>query len=367
MLAIGLLDPKPGELICDLCASPGGKSTAILEALGGSGGVLANEAIRSRTDALRLNLARQGASRWVVSSMDPEDLADLMEGTCDAVLADVPCSGQSLVGSGKQKVSCFDPKLVAHAAGRQGRILASAARLLRPGGRLVYSTCTFSWQENEDRVMGFLAGNPEFELAPDERLTGWQSPSPAPEGCYRLWPDKDRSAGAFAARLMKRGGSVPGRPAVFQRQARGRRVGRRAETGGNPPWQEWGMWRGEVELVSFERYRVAAIPADMPAALRGVIEAGQAAGLPEAAQQFGKVWQPAYGLAMRRDGAFSASQAVDLSDDAARAYLRGESVRTGLRGWAVATWRGWPLGWLHGSGHAASNKLDKAARLNSVQ
>ena len=114
-------------------------------------------------------------------------------------------------------------------------------------------------------------------------------------------------------------------------------------------------------------HEVAAVPADLPGVLQGVIEAGRAAALPEAARLFGKTWHPCYGLAMRRGGAFVPHQVVELSDDMARTYLRGEAVAAGVRGWAVGRWRGWPLGWLHGAGWTASNKLEKAARLATPQ
>lgn len=362
MLPVALLDSQPGELVCDMCAAPGGKASAILEALGPSGGLLANETIRGRIDALRLNLARQGSSRFVVTGLDPEELAGLLPEAFDAVLADVPCSGQSLVSSGRQKASCFEPRLVDHSAARQRRILSAAAALVRPGGRLVYSTCTFSWTENEGQVIRFLEENTGFDLAPVGLLNRWQSPDPAPQGCYRLWPDRERTAGAFAARMVRREGPHPQAQAKIV--AEGRRTGRKhVPMSGMPPWREWGDWKGQVRFVPTSSSRLAAAPADLPDVLAGLVAAGHALVVAEAAELFGKTWRPSYALAMRRDKAFAPLRVVELSDDQARICLRGQGIATGVRGWAVALWKGWPLGWVHGSGRVAANKLEKAARL----
>ncbi len=363
LLAVALLDARPGEVICDLCAAPGGKATAILEALGPAGGLLVNETIRSRIEPIRLNLARQGASRFVTTSLDPQDLAALMPAGFDAVLADVPCSGQSLVGAGKQRLSCFDPKMVNLNAARQRRILAAAAALLKPGGRLVYSTCTFSWAENEGQVRQFLADHPDLSLSSDPRLAAWQSPDPAPQGCYRLWPDTDRVAGAFAARLVRGDGPTAHELPPPRQTRRPTARHRRPESAPEVSWQDWGEWRQEIRLVPTGPQQVAALPADLPPPLQSLVDQGRAVGLPDAAQRFGKTWQPAYALAMRRDGAFAPSQRLDLSDDQAKAYLRGQTVPAAITGWTVTTWRGRPLGWGHATGRTVNNKLDKAARV----
>ena len=201
LLAVTLLDAKPGERICDLCAAPGGKSTAILEALAGDGWLLANEPVRSRWGALQFNLARHGATNYVLSQADPETLAQRLAGQFDAVLVDAPCSGQSLLGRKKQTEAAFQDPTVAHCAARQERILAAAQRLVRPGGRLVYSTCTFAPAENELQIEAFLNQWSGWSLEPDERLATWQSRL-LPQ-TYRLWPHLHACGGTFAARLVR--------------------------------------------------------------------------------------------------------------------------------------------------------------------
>ncbi|MFQ6049076.1 MAG: SAM-dependent methyltransferase, partial [Phycisphaerae bacterium] len=366
MLAIRLLAVQPGELVCDLCASPGGKATAILEALGHTGGLLVNETIRSRLAPLNINLARHGASRFIVTCMDPSELAEILPGCFDAVLVDAPCTGQSLLGRGRQRLSAFDPHHIVHCAARQRRILAAAARLVRPGGRIVYSTCTFSWQENEAQVMQFIAEHQDFDIQRDEGLITWQSPSPAPHGCYRLWPDVDRCAGAFAARLLRCRADVGAQSLQMSlpREAAKRR-GRRDKL--SLAWDKWGRWAAEVRIVPIGQQGAAAMPADLPAVLRQLAEAGRIISAAQGAVRYGKRWQPAYALAMRRDGAFVPSERVQLDDEQAAAYLRGEPIATSVLGWAVATWRGYPLGWVHGTGRIGTNKLRRFARLPAIE
>ena len=123
-----------GPVVCDLCASPGGKASALLEAIGSSGYLLANEPIRSRVAPLAFNLARTGYDRFAISSLDPEVLASTLGGVFDLVVIDAPCSGQALLGRGKQSVSALSPHQIAHRRARQQRILAAATNLLKPGG-----------------------------------------------------------------------------------------------------------------------------------------------------------------------------------------------------------------------------------------
>jgi 16S rRNA C967 or C1407 C5-methylase (RsmB/RsmF family) len=117
---------------------------------------------------LEFNLARHGSTRYVISSLDPDEMARRLPAEFDAVLVDAPCSGQSLVGRGKQTASAFAPNTIEHCAARQVRILDAAASLVRPGGRLVYSTCTFAYAENEGQIESFLQRHSEWQLAPND-------------------------------------------------------------------------------------------------------------------------------------------------------------------------------------------------------
>jgi 16S rRNA C967 or C1407 C5-methylase (RsmB/RsmF family)/NOL1/NOP2/fmu family ribosome biogenesis protein len=352
LLAIAALDARGGESICDLCAAPGGKSTAILDALEAGGWLLANEAVHSRVALLRYQLARYGVPRFGLSNRDPDTLADRCEEAFDAVLVDAPCSGQSLLGRGKQTESSFLPATISHCAARQSRILEAAGRLVRPGGRMVYSTCTFAYLENESRVEEFLSLHGDWEIAPQPRLEAWTSSSL--NGCYRLWPHRDGCGGAFAAVLRKRA------PAGADEVLRAADASHAKPLAGMPPWlssalTEWGELGACA--VRCERDRCFAWPEVPPA------EFGESVEGPEIAFLKGSTWFPAHSLAVRRDSRWSAAGTAVLDDVQAAAYLRGEVVPLASRGWAVAVWRGRPLGWLKADGRQGKNHLPKPARL----
>ena len=176
LLPLAVLDPRPSEMVCDLCASPGGKASAIAERLGPNGFLLANESIRSRVDVLRYSLARTGNPCFAVSSYDPEDLANLVPRSFDAVLVDAPCSGQTLVGRNKRDGNAFSENQIEHCALRQQRILQSAIQLLKLGGRLVYSTCTFALEENESQIQWLQEQYPgAWEPIEPKGLEPWRS------------------------------------------------------------------------------------------------------------------------------------------------------------------------------------------------
>ena len=142
--AVTLLDPQPGEKVLDLCAAPGGKSTQIAALTGDCGLLWSNEVVRSRASALASNLERMGVKNAVVSSVYPEVLAQKLEGYFDRVLVDAPCSGEGMFRRDPQAIAEWSPAHVEACAARQLAILGSAARCVREGGVLVYSTCTFS-------------------------------------------------------------------------------------------------------------------------------------------------------------------------------------------------------------------------------
>jgi 16S rRNA C967 or C1407 C5-methylase (RsmB/RsmF family) len=342
--ATAILD---GQLVCDLCAAPGGKATAILEDLGDAGWLLANESIRSRTAALKFNLARHGSTRFVGVSTDPGHLADQLGALFDVVLVDAPCTGQTLVARGRAMPGALDRHQAEHSAARQTRILDAAVRLVRPGGRLVYSTCTFSYLENEAQVTGVIRRHPDWRIVACPTLTQWQSPISS--GMYRVWPHRHAGAGGFAAALVNEGNTDSYSEAA---RSPGLRVGDlRAHSA------EWGSVSGVSQWSS--GHVCYGWPEDIPAELLGLAAFG-----PEIAVRKGSSWFPAYALAMRRDGNWRPRQMIALDTARAAKYLAGELVSADLSGWAVATWDGQPLGWLKGDGRRGKNHLPKPGRLS---
>lgn len=178
MAPVTLLSPQPGERILDLCAAPGGKSTQIASAMEGEGLLVTNEIHPARAKILSENVERMGIRNACVLNETPEHLADIFEEYFDRILVDAPCSGEGMFR--KNEVACeeWSPENVQLCADRQDGILECAARMLVPGGRLVYSTCTFAPAENEGSISRFLAKHEEFEIVPiDKKALG------IPEGC----------------------------------------------------------------------------------------------------------------------------------------------------------------------------------------
>ncbi|WP_283607557.1 RsmB/NOP family class I SAM-dependent RNA methyltransferase [Faecalispora anaeroviscerum] len=198
--AVTVLNPQPGEKILDLCAAPGGKSTQIAALLAGKGLLWSNEVVRSRAIALLSNLERMGVSNAVVSSCHPETLCETLSGFFDRVLVDAPCSGEGMFRRDAQAVQDWSEEHVRTCAVRQGLILDSAATALRENGILVYSTCTFSPEENEETVYAFLQRHPDFVLE-DSGVTFGRPGIGMPQA-RRVFP-MDGGDGHFVAKMRK--------------------------------------------------------------------------------------------------------------------------------------------------------------------
>lgn len=385
MLPITLLAPHPGELICDLCAAPGGKATAIAEALGDSGWLLANEAIQSRLAPLELNLARTGSDRYVTTNCDPEQLAQQLPHQFDAILVDAPCSGQTLIGKGKQSYSSMGESAIELNAARQTRILDAAEQLVRPGGRLVYSTCTLATAENEVQVESFLQRHPDWELVSVDSLiqqlgasntllaeTLLRHQSLILPGCYRLWPHRDRCAGGFAALLRKKEGDFqPVEPVVPDRKSRTKREKRdenrsrfRPKTWNHDLPQEWTQWGQFTSgTVAVGQQQAFVWPDELPVGWLDLVHGG-----PEVSYKKGSQWFPAHALALRRN--WKPMQSIELTDDETKRFMMGETVDLKGRNnphsgdWCIAQWRQLPLGWLKYVDTIGKNHIPKPARLH---
>ena len=153
---ITVVDAKPGQKILDLCAAPGGKSTGIAAALCGEGLIWSNEYVRKRALALLSNIERMGIKNAVISSLSADYLCQSLEGFFDTVLVDAPCSGEGMWRHNEQVEKQWSEELVNDCAALQREILKSAAKAVKTGGRLVYSTCTLNLDENENTVKWFL-------------------------------------------------------------------------------------------------------------------------------------------------------------------------------------------------------------------
>lgn len=198
--AVTVLNPLPGERILDLCAAPGGKSTQIASMLGGRGLLWSNEYVRSRTGPLLSNLERFGVKNAVISSCHPETLCHSLAGYFDRVLVDAPCSGEGMFRRSAEAVRDWSPEHVKTCAVRQLSILKSASRALREGGVLVYSTCTFSREENENTISAFLTSCEDFDLVDCGVFFGRAAAIPEARRIYPM----DGGEGHFIAKLCKK-------------------------------------------------------------------------------------------------------------------------------------------------------------------
>lgn len=189
MSAAALLAPKPGMRVLDLCAAPGGKSTQLATYLGDSGLLVSNEINTQRSRILSQNIERMGIKNAIVTNEDSFVLASHFPGFFNAIQVDAPCSGEGMFRKLPEAIEQWSMENVAICAARQKEILDNAAVMLKPGGVIVYSTCTFSKEENEDVIEYFLERHPDFTL----------------EEMERFWPHKVDGEGHFVAKLVRRG------------------------------------------------------------------------------------------------------------------------------------------------------------------
>lgn len=189
MSAAALLAPKPGMRVLDLCAAPGGKSTQLATYLGDRGLLVSNEINTQRSRILSQNIERMGIKNAIVTNEDSFVLASHFPGFFNAIQVDAPCSGEGMFRKLPEAIEQWSMENVAICATRQKEILDNAAVMLKPGGVIVYSTCTFSKEENEDVIEYFLERHPDFTL----------------EEMERFWPHKVDGEGHFVAKLVRRG------------------------------------------------------------------------------------------------------------------------------------------------------------------
>lgn len=208
MAPVELLDVQPGDRVLDLCAAPGGKSTQISAKLSGEGLLVTNDLHPERTKALAKNLELYGVRNGIVLNESPDHIAAAFPLYFDKILIDAPCSGEGMFRKDEDMVKQWDSGTPAKYAAMQRDILRSAATTLAPGGTLVYSTCTFATEENEEIIAEFISEHPQFSV-----ITVGGTGSFAPgfgelSGTARLWPHKVKGEGHFMAVLQHVGPKV---------------------------------------------------------------------------------------------------------------------------------------------------------------
>lgn len=200
MLVGHVLAPRPGEFVIDACGAPGGKSTHIAALMKDEGRVLSVDLYEHKLKITRENAARLGITSIETRQLDATGLAGLYAGQADRVLVDAPCSGLGVLRRKPDSRWRKSESQLLELPKLQSAILESAAGCVKPGGVLVYSTCTTEPEENQQVVEAFLAKNPEFTL----QRGGDYLPVPRPEEMVQLWPQRDETDGFFIARMIRR-------------------------------------------------------------------------------------------------------------------------------------------------------------------
>lgn len=343
MAPVALLDPKPGERVCDLCAAPGGKTTQIAGRMLGRGFLVCNEINPKRAKILSRNIERMGVANALVTNEHPETLASRFPGFFDRVLVDAPCSGEGMFRKEEAAVTDWSQETVQMCARRQREILDSAARLVRPGGRLVYSTCTFAPEEDEETVAAFLESHPEFTPEPVE--APWFVPGE--NASYRMWPHKLLGEGHFAAVLRKtqgESGEVPACP------------GEKCPKAWESFAKELDITLPEGKAVSFGQSLYWA-PMELPELNRlKVLRPGLELGT----ERKGR-FEPAHALALWLKTC-AVAESFPTESPEMKAYLHGDVVPSGKRGWCLVQAGGYAIGWGKGDGSVLKNHYPKGLR-----
>ena len=347
--AVTVLNPQPGDRVLDLCAAPGGKSTQIASLLQGEGLLWSNEPIRSRAQILLSNIERLGVRNAVVSNAYPEDLCPKLPGWFDKILVDAPCSGEGMFRRDEIAVEEWTPQSPEACALRQRGILHQAANCLREGGVLVYSTCTFSKEENEETVLAFLAEHPDFVL--ESPGVSFGRPAYGVDA-LRIFP-MDGGEGHFVAKFRRVNGGgglvkpyqLPAKPAPEVQLAR--------------EFLKEAMPGRPAEKLAVVGGRVLLLPEELPD-LKGlpVLRAGV-----EVGEVRGKRLEPAHGLFMSAYPE-ECAQVLELSADDPRlaAFLHGEEIECGGKGYTAVCVCGAITGFGKASGGVLKNKYPKGLR-----
>ena len=358
--------PRPGERVLDLCAAPGGK-TSHLASLAGDGCLLiSNEIHPQRARILSRNVERMGIRNAAVLNESPDRLAERFPGFFDCIVVDAPCSGEGMFRKEPVALEEWSEENVALCARRQDEILDAALEMLAPGGRLIYSTCTFAPDEDEGTLSRLLERHPELELSelPDypgfmPARADWYTPAaPGIEKAARLFPHHLCGEGHFAARLVRKGEEGVHGSASVQPQ---RKNGKQPDLS---TWEEFCRQTLTVPLtgrLELAGDTLSLLPDTLPdlSGLR-VVRAGLTLGQLKKGR-----FEPDHALAIAlRPG--DVRQTLDLTADDPRtlAYLKGEAISGSpeLSGYVLVTVDGFSMGWGKASKGTVKNHYPKGLR-----
>lgn len=380
MAVAEVLDPQPGEWVLDLAAAPGGKATHIASLMQDQGLLVANEFDGKRSKALLQNLERWGVQNTIVTNEDIARLANHWGAIFDRVLLDAPCSGEGMFRKSDEALCMWSEENVRHCALRQERLLAQAAKLVKPGGVLVYSTCTFAPEENEAVIANFLAQYPDYSLEliniPDAR-PGQASFLPATQSAtqsaiqsaiqrnseqelhktVRLWPHLLKGEGHFIARLKRNAvqgcpvkqhqfAAVPSQSrSLFQQFFSKLKMCSLSE-------RRLAMFRDQLYSVPEKCPDLGALRISRPGLWLGTVRKNR--------------FEPSHSLALAVSSVGQDIPHIDLclDDPDLSRYLLGDILeRSGADGWLLVTVQGFSLGWAKRSQNVVKNAYPKGLRM----
>lgn len=361
MLPAVLLKAQPGECILDLCAAPGGKTTKIAADMKGEGLLVANEIHPKRAAILSSNVERMGIKNAVVTNESSDRLLKKFPEFFDRILVDAPCSGEGMFRKDEEARAQWNEENVIKCAVRQKEILDNAAAMLRPGGKLVYSTCTFSPEENEKMIVDFLNDHSEFSVEKTDTPSCISDGRPELAGnderaafTFRIWPHLTEGEGHFAAVLKKDGENenVYRNSNISPCQKEYEKLYRAFadEFLKNLP-------TGEISAFGENLY---IMPPFLPN-LDGikVLRFGLHLGTVKKNR-----FEPSHSLAMtlKPQDAVQCAE-LSISDKEIFAYLRGETIPAGdLKGWCLISVSGYTTGWGKAAGGIIKNHYPKGLR-----
>ena len=373
MAAVEVLDPKPGDWVLDLCAAPGGKSTQIGAKLQGTGVLVANELVNSRAGILSTNIERMGIANAIVTNEFPERLVDSFYESFDKILVDAPCSGEGMFRKDPGALADWSLERVDRCVGKQEKILETAHRLLKPGGVMVYSTCTFSPEENEQMIEAFIEKYPysleAIGLAgiTDHGRVDWtRTQAQAITKTLRIMPMTVKGEGHFIARLIKSESAIE---ALEIKQGYAKSRLKKATRTELQDYTDFAKNNLEAEFYQEIEDRLYLLGEHLYAIPAGVdLERIANLKLLRTGLHLGTFkknrFEPSYALAM----ALKLAQAKNVCDltveEQAYQYLKGEALNLkAKKGWVLVGYQGYPLGFGKASEGLIKNHYPKGLRI----
>ncbi len=390
MITAAIADAKPGEKVLDLCAAPGGKATALGDALAEEGILIANEIHPSRVKILSENIERMGISNALVLNETPEKIASLFPEYFDLVIVDAPCSGEGMFRKEEAALSEWSEENVSMCAERQKEILRKAVKCITPGGRMVYSTCTFAPAEDEENIAWLLKEYNELRLTDiPAKIRDKVSPALSICGeeiaskCVRIWPHKQGGEGHFAALLIKDGfadtesveeGNAESKNEREKEFKRGKNIAlsreqrESFETFAKECLTKEGQERFKEVLTYSPKDTKVAFLFGENLYIEPFYFPGKGVKIERAGLHLGTFaknrFEPSLALARAlRAGEFAND--VEVSEEQAKAYFRGDPIRDAdpvLKGWVRLLVNGYALGFGKASGGTIKNHYPKGLR-----